>query len=204
MVHHEPQQEPARSARRSKLPVLVAALLVLLAAFWAYTAPRRTLEAIREAARAGDSERLAELIDFPAVRESLKEQFRALMKDEMEKATRENPDNPFAAAGAALGMMLATSVVDTLVDAAVSPSGIAKLASGDRPTVLGTKKDSATDGEEDQGKNVAAEMGYESLSRYEVKFRDPDKPEEGVTLSLRRNGLSWRLVSVRFEGLTGS
>ena len=204
MVQRKSQQKTFSSAGRSKLAVVIAILLVLGAAAWVYTAPRRTLEAIREAARAGDSERLAELVDFPAVRESLKEQFRALIAEEMEKATREKSDNPLAAAGAAFGMMLANTMIDTLVDAAVSPSGIAKLASGDRPAVPGTKKDSAGDGAEEKGENVSVEQGYESASRYVVKLGNPGKTDEGVALTLRRSGLSWRLTSVRFEGLAGS
>ena len=205
MIQSESQRKSFNSAGRSRLVVILAILLVLGAAVWVYTAPQRTMKAIREAAKAGDSERLAELIDFPAVRESLKEQFRALIAEEMEKATREKSDNPFAAAGAALGMMLANTMTDTLVDAAVSPSGIARLASGDRPALSRAKKDSAADGAEEEKKNVSVEHGYESASRYVVKYRNLDKPDEGVSLILRRNGgLSWRLTSVRFEGLAGS
>jgi Protein of unknown function (DUF2939) len=202
MIHDQPQQKPVSLRKRFKSAIVVAILLLLITAVWIYTAPRRTLGAIRDAAKAGDSERLSELVDFPAVRESLKEQLRASFAEEMAKTTSENSKDPFAAAGAALGMMLGTNLIETFVDAAISPSGIAKLASGGRPVLPNTKKDLDTEDEEGKGKKISTEMGYETFSLYAVKFNEPGKLKEGITLSLRRSGLSWRLVSVRFAGLS--
>jgi len=65
-------------------------------------------------------------IDFPALRESLKEQLNARMADTVPNETK---DNVFAA----LSGMFAGAVVDRMVDMIVTPQGILNLSRGKGP-----------------------------------------------------------------------
>ena len=60
--------------RKGRTFALAAAFLALLAAGWWFGSPWWTLWRMREAAQAGDSEALAVYVDFPALRDSTREQ----------------------------------------------------------------------------------------------------------------------------------
>ncbi|HEU0051961.1 MAG TPA: DUF2939 domain-containing protein, partial [Longimicrobium sp.] len=47
-------------------------LALCAAAGWSYLSPYRAMNDLREAAERGDRERMNELVDFPALRESVK------------------------------------------------------------------------------------------------------------------------------------
>ena len=59
-----------------------------------YASPYLVLNELRQAVAAKDSEVLKELIDFPSVRQSLKDQFNVILASNM---AAEAKDNPFAA-----------------------------------------------------------------------------------------------------------
>lgn len=101
--------------------VLIGLAVVALAAWW-LAAPVLTFNALAEAARKGDVASLERLVDFPAVRASLKDQLAARLQAEIGK-DRRLADNPFGA----LGALLAPTIVDQVVDAAVTPAGVAAM-----------------------------------------------------------------------------
>src|SRR3546814_12187642 len=72
----------------------VAVLAALLA--WTAAGPYRTVNAIRDAAQARDAQAMAEQVDFPALRSSLKAQLGDRLLREVGPPS---PDNPFAAFG---------------------------------------------------------------------------------------------------------
>ena len=181
--------------------VSVTALIV-----WLYSAPYRVLNAIRLAAEAGDSERLSELVDFGAVRESLREQVNsALAVSLAHSASSSSQDDPYAAAGAAFGVMLGQAVVDRLVETFVSPSAIAGLASGRRPSTPPFAGPGPSPTAEATFSCPSLEpkitSGYDSASRFSIHFGDRGSRDDLVTLVLRRRWFSWRLTSIRLPAL---
>ena len=121
----ERRETLTRSAGRKRRIVVGACLggaAVLLAAF-VFLRPYFILGEIKSAAKSGDAERLAELVDFPALRENLKAQLNANF---MKHMSQDLQGNPFAG----LGMMLGTALVDKMVDSFVSPSGLAAITAG--------------------------------------------------------------------------
>src|SRR3546814_1352153 len=72
----------------------VAVLAALLA--WTAAGPYRTVNAIRDAAQARDAQAMAEQVDFPALRSSLKAQLGDRL---LREVGTPSPDNPFAAFG---------------------------------------------------------------------------------------------------------
>jgi hypothetical protein len=177
-------------------PVLLFILiLVLLASLsvWAYYGPHRTLNKIREAAEKGDTEALRDLIDFPSVRESLKEQLNSIMAKKM---TVELKDNPFAS----LGMMIASAIVDKMVDSFVTPNGIASLVKGMKPKFDPSQNpnENIDSSEEKNTENkISKKYRYEGLSKFIVSFCNKDKNTECISLILRRDGLKWKLTEIQ-------
>ena len=112
-------------------------VLVLAAAYFV-ASPFLTVHYMKSAAERRDGEALSEYVDFPAVREDLKDQINLKLGREM---TKEMDDNPFAA----LGGMLAGAMIGKMVDVIVTPAGLIELMKGDVPDLAGGK-----DGRHDQ------------------------------------------------------
>lgn len=175
---------------------LAALLLVLLGLLVGYVAagPYLTIRAIRAAVQAQDAGALAEQVDFPVLRASLKAQ----LVDAMVR--RAGPDAQSSLLGS-LALTVGTGVVNTAVDAMVNPAGLAALMEGRRVwhSTRGSFARPATDAD---GMPVAdapplrdAAYRYESPSRFTATIHD----ESGrpVVFVLRRDGLDWRLADIR-------
>lgn len=121
-------------------------------------------------------------MDFPAVRESLKSQFRAVMVAEMAK----EKDNPFAA----LGMAFASSMADTMIDGLVSPAGIKAIVANGK---VKEQQDSEADGQ--SGKEVDWEIDRRGLDRFVAKPKVADG-EKAPSLVFKRSGFGWELIDI--------
>jgi hypothetical protein len=184
---------------RMKRIAWIIGLLALLLALWIGAGPYLAVADIERGINDKDSERLAERVDFPTLRQNLKDQLKVKI---LKSATKELEDNPFGA----LATGLATTLVDGLVDAFITPAGLASLMEGQRPSVGSapsrapsspTQKpepepDQAQTQDRDLFKN--ARHSYDSLSRFSVWVPGQDGRE--TRLVLQRDGLSWKLVNV--------
>lgn len=171
---------PKRSYK--KLWWLVGALAVL-AGIYLVGSPYLTVYQMKSAAEKRDGAALSEFIEFPSVRQSLKDQLNAHLADEM-AADPEMADNPFSAIGSALAGTLA----EKMVDAYVTPAGITRLMAG---SSLSSKGDSSS-----YGTNPLADasMGYQSLDKFAVTVKDDDG--ENIDFILRRRGIGWKLTDI--------
>lgn len=154
--------------------ILLGIAVLLVAAYVAAT-PVITAYQMKAAAEAQDGEALSTHIDFPAVREGLKEQLNVAVAKQM--ASMGN-DNPLAALGAAFAPML----VDKMVDGYVTPTAIASMLEGE-----------ASDPENDPFKN--ARLAYASPSRFVISIPDEEGLESHFILS--RQGLDWKLTNIQ-------
>jgi Protein of unknown function (DUF2939) len=151
------------------------------------TGPYRTMRELGEALAARDTASVAECVDFPKIRESIKQQ---VTKGVSERSKTVFADNPIAS----LAASLATNLSDTLVDSLVTPKGLEQLLAGEnalsqfagssenRSIVASTAIDSAR-------------YSFRSLSEFTVTLEP--KPNVLVTLVLAREGLSWKIVEIR-------
>jgi hypothetical protein len=172
--------------RRSPLvPVFSLALCVF--AGWMYFSPYLAYRKLTRAADRGDVEALNDVVDFPALRTSFKENVKTAVAREISADT----DNPYAAMGGALAGMLA----GTVVDAAVTPAGIAALTRGNDPTEGDAAKGDAG---ERENENVERDRRYEGLNRFAVRYMDRESGAEQFALIMRRDGLGWKLTGIRF------
>ena len=121
--------------RKSAIIIGLSALFVLIisAVVYSYFSPQLTLKGIREAAKAQDTERLRDLVDFDSVRAGLKDDIRAMVNT---SAAQDLRGNPFAA----LGVALAGAIVDPLVGALVNPATIVSAVSQGKLDVAALQK----------------------------------------------------------------
>ncbi len=165
---------------KGKLLAGIAALFAIYVA----AAPYITVHQIKSAAKSRDGEALSEHVEFPSVRQSLKDQMNAVFMKEMAK---ELEGNPFAAVGAAFAGIM----VDKMVDAFVTPAGITQLMSGEKPNPT----ESGESGRDSAREPFAnASMAYESLNKFVVTVKG-DAGDDGKFV-LRRRGIGWKLTEI--------
>lgn len=183
-----------------KLLVLFA-VLALLAGGWWYASPYWALDGLRDAALAGDVEGLEDHVDFPALREDLKEQVQANMDEAIR--SQGGADEPLGQ----LGAMMARGMVDPLVDRMVTPEGVAgmvALGNGAAPALGsargagGLAKAPPPPGETvapQAGEEVDWDIKREGLGRFTVT---PELPEgqPAPSLVFERRGLGWKMTGI--------
>lgn len=167
-----------------KISILVIGLLVVIASYL-YASPYLALNNIKNAAQARDADKLSGYIDFPSVKQGVKEQVKAKFATEM--ITGEN-QNGFEA----LGSMFAASMIDTLVDGLITPDGMAAMM------LEKQKQDSIeadkTQEESNEFKGLDYETSYTSFSSFQVDINS--KEDRAVKMTLHRDGLSWKVTNI--------
>ncbi|MEX0899833.1 MAG: DUF2939 domain-containing protein [Gammaproteobacteria bacterium] len=155
--------------RRFIIGFVIVALLAFVVAQPYITAYRMKL-----AADAKDSDKLAEFIDFEALRESVRPQVQGRVAGETEGLS---DDARVQAAIDAIGGAVAGGAVDKYV----TPEGIAELM----------RRSEGSAG----GESLEASAGYRALNRFAVELTDAENGRQ-VDLILTRQGLGWKLTEV--------
>lgn len=169
-----------------------AALALVLA--WVMAAPWITVYRMKDAAQARDGQALAGYVDFDSVRQSLKDQVNARMLHGMGGGEGKEL-NPLAA----LVAPLAGAVVDKMVDAYITPSGVARLMAGHPPedrTTPGREGRAETAPKDDGAARkplAGADMGYRGMDRFVVTTHGQGGDTQFV---LGRRGLGWKLAEI--------
>jgi hypothetical protein len=117
-----------RTRRSATRPLIITLIVVAVIAAlgFGYASPYMALNSLKRAADARDAQTVDEYVDFPALRESLKQQVTGLLTRRLEA---HGNGNPFAAIGAMIGVAL----IGPLVDAYATPDGVAALLNGMPP-----------------------------------------------------------------------
>lgn len=158
-------------------------LVCLLVATYVYATPYITVYQMRAAAENDDATALSAHIEFPTLRQGVKDQFNALIAKE---TTEKMADNPLAALGASFGSML----VDGMVNVYMSPAGVTELMKGDKPKL-------SPGGSEKRRDKIAfedVELGYEAWDRFTVAV--PTDGAEDSIFVLSRRGVGWKLTNI--------
>lgn len=144
--------------------------------------------------RKGDQRKIEALVDFPAVKDSLRTQMTQVLTDSFANDP-EMQGNPFA--GMAVAMVPA--MVGTAVDAMITPKGLSALASGDGAPTGADDRDAPTPAPspspaDDRTKH---QFSYDSLDRFRSSAVSQADPAQHVSFIFeRRNVFSWKLVKV--------
>lgn len=190
------------ASRTLKTGLLAAALALL--GYW-YWSPYLTIRAMQTAAEQRDADTFNTYIDYPKVRESLKDQFSDAVADNLEAPARRH--GGLAQAGAALGAMLGMAVADHVVDALVRPQYLMRAM---QEGVFNTKRRRSRDADpvpNDDGSQPPEEtrrkitwhherQGFNRLIAYPE--RADGTQDKQVGLVMERSGFAdWKLTAIR-------
>ena len=168
---------------------IIGAIIALAVAIcgYLYATPYIALNNIKKAAQAGDSETVSKYIDYPSVRQSFKDQMNAMMAKEL---MNQDTDG-----FAALGAMLASTMVDKMVDGFVTPEGMTLMLKGKNLKDAEQDSQDAQTAETQEQPKPEYEAGYTSLNDFEVVIKDQDQSKE-VKVLMVRDGLSWKIHKI--------
>jgi len=168
----------------------LGALAVLLVVAAYFGSPFWAVRQMRSAAKAHDGDRLAQYVDFPAVRESLKSQLTAGIA---KRGDSEPSGNPLKT----LGEALAVGVASTLVEALVTRESMVRLMADARPPSPRREPDE-TGPPRERRRKVDTTASYDGLDRVRVAITEEGSDRRPVIAVLSRQGLvSWKLTAIR-------
>lgn len=171
--------------------IMAAAGLMALGAGWYFLSPSMAMSSLRSAALEGDKDELTERIDFPAIRQSLKDQFNAHLMAEMAKKKNDG----FAGLGAAM----AAAMVGPMIDGMITPDGMKTMVKAGKFPKPGDAVGPANDPDL---KWAVSRKGFD-------KFTATPQGKNGQkvpTLVFKRDGFSWKLTDIEIpsEGIGSS
>lgn len=168
-------------------------LLILLIAYAAY--PYWSLYRLGEALEVGDEGALKQHVDWPAVRRGVKEDLSGILSRETGRAIASG--NGEAALSGVLASAIGTALLDPLVDAVVTPEGLAAMIRE------GRARKSRAAADRQSGPTQDGNVLWERLSfafftgpaTFEAVFETEDGEE--VVGVMQLNGMRWQLVRLR-------
>lgn len=172
-----------------KKPIIAALVVCALLIAGVAAGPFITVHKIRDAVKARDQEALAAQVDFPLLRSNLKQQLNDRLMTEMASGGEHN-------VFASVGLLLAGKLADVMVDAMVTPSGLAGLMSGEKATRLPRRAPGQSEPGAGARKEPLANASYHFSSPSRFVARVTGKDGKVVDFVLTRDGLSWRLSNI--------
>lgn len=171
-----------------KKAAFIIFLVLLVAGGIGYfiAAPFLVLNNIRQGFEERNAEKIARHIDFPTLRQSLKEQVGAAALAAANKPTQDDSFNTAFAA-------LAPGFIGGLIDSYVTPSGLEQFVQAQANTTL---SNTSTGLDVDPQKLLSdVSYGFESLDRFAVRVPNKDTGREVIVI-LIRSGLTWKLSEI--------
>ena len=178
-----------------KLKISITVLLLLIFTY-AYAAPYWVIYQIRQALEKQDSDALSSYVDFPSVRQSLKDQLNTSLLKKLPEGAQSN-EGGFAA----LGALLASSMLDKMVDMTVSPQGVSMLLQGKKlkdglPHAVQAEPQQSETQEQQQHDKVKYRSHYQSLNQFIVEIEHPQQQSK-INVIMHRQGLSWKVTQIQ-------
>ncbi|SAL65061.1 membrane protein [Caballeronia terrestris] len=185
--------------------VALVVIVVVAALGFVYASPYIALDRVKRAADARDAQTVNEYVDFPALRDSLKQQVTELLTRRIDIQKSGNPL-------AVIGAMIGAALVGPLVDSYATPDGVAAILNGipprgdpgERPPVPSAASDSSVASgpvpAPEAPKPPQTTAGYRSFNTFVVTYQH-GAGDARYSAIFRRSGLvSWRLVAVDLNG----
>jgi hypothetical protein len=180
-----------------KIALVLLGLLIVLGGAGFYATPYIAFRNMRIAAENKDTEALNSYVDFKALKESLK----ANLND---KISREAGSKPDGDAMDKLGAAIASAFINPMIDAFVTPDGLAMMVRGAIPEQKKTKRSAEKkpdDSAEKKASHSDPEMEtttyYENFNHFIVAFKEKESSKDQVRLVFKRDGIvSWKLCAM--------
>lgn len=168
--------------------------LALFGIAWT-AAPVLAAQSLIRAAKAGDEARIEKLVDFPALRESLRSELNAELMARM----RRDPRVSDSGLGG-LGMMLVPMILSGAVDTLVTPEVVAHMVNTAEAPDPTRRPLPEPESDEADGDDIHQSWGYRSLNEFAVTLTDRRQPDDRLALILERRGLfDWKLAAVDLQ-----
>jgi DUF2939 family protein len=167
---------------RRDIVIAAAAVLALFVAVYVW-APFHAIDSLGEAVRNRDRDQLSALVDFPSVRQNLKDGFVAHLSKRAadDRALEKNPLM-------GLALMFVPTLVNSVVDTVITPDGVIQLLS--RP--LG---DSARGAGDFPKKKWNRSWRFIDLDHFRAEYSEADNPALVFGLVFEQRGVfTWLLV----------
>ncbi|MFM0036058.1 DUF2939 domain-containing protein [Paraburkholderia strydomiana] len=196
---------PTRTKGAATRPLLITLVVVVVIAAlgFAYASPYIALNNLKRAADARDAQTVNQYVDFPALRESLKEQIAGMLTRRLDA----DNDSKMATIGAMIGVTL----IGPLVDSYATPDGVAALLNGmpphgdpgEHPPAAATETpaspaaDTPTTATTPPSRQTTA--GYRGLNEFVVTYRRGEANAH-YSAVFRREGLfTWKLAAINLN-----
>lgn len=183
--------------KKSNIIVTLSAVFIFFIYF--VGAPYLTIFQMKTAIKNNDSAALSSHVDFVSLKQSLKDQMNMLMMKEMNELSKDN--NPFAALGVAIG----GSLVDKMVEAYVTPTGLAEIMKKGELDNKSRKTNNSVNNVDNRQEHKErdalenSELGYASINRFEAQISN--EKDEKIVFVFFRHGLTWKLSEIILPSL---
>ena len=173
-----------------KILFILCGLTVIALSVCFYYTPHWAVSNMKEAAENRDADTLSEYVDFPALKESLKANFNAMMATEVSNNMN---DNPFGAFGAAL----AAAFINPMIDNLVTPESLAMMMKGEKPKLEKINRENENN-RPDTDENTETVMKYDNFNSFIVTVKEKGSSEDPIKMIFKRHGIvSWKLTALR-------
>jgi len=171
---------------------LYTTIILILIGTWLYATPYLTIYTMKKASENNDATKFSSYVNYPSLRESFKNTFKAAFNKEMMKDS--NSEDGLGTLGKAFGIAMASALIDPLVESFVTPESLAMMMEGKKPKGNESNEKTATNSNEIKS-NVS--MGYDGIDYFVLNAKD-DKNEIQFSFVFKRKGVwNWELTSVR-------
>lgn len=209
-----------RGGATRPLIVTLIVVVVIAALGFAYASPYIALNNLKRAADARDVQTVNQYVDFPALRESLKQQVVGLLTRRLGERSNGNPL-------VALGAMIGAALIGPLVDAYATPDGVAALLNGmpprgapgerppappaanNSPDATGTSRAPASGVVGEPAANNAAPpqppqppqttAGYRGLNEFAVTYQHGAGDARYSEIFQREGVFTWKLAAINLN-----
>jgi hypothetical protein len=181
-MRRKPASRLDHGMRNSRILLASAILLAALLAAWYFLSPFLLLRSLSTAVKNDDRDAIATDVDFPAVRDGLKQQLDSYIETRVAGPRKRDPF-------ARLLLSLAPSIGGQVIDAVVTPDGVATILRQhtSQTSSGGTSRPSLWRGK-------FAWIGPDHLRATYANARHPDQP---IALDLERRGLfGWQVTGL--------
>jgi len=183
-----PQPTYGSTAGISYTPVILLGIAVVFIASY-MASPFIALHDLKRALESGDAGSLQERIDFPEIRQSLKEQIKASFMEEFAK------DNEASALSTGLAAAFGPLLIDSIVDSVVTPAGISNLiwnAKFPAPSADGKPLEQSPEPKETEPRHLNISYAWFSgLTTFKVVSKNKD-----LVLRFHLKDFKWKLYNI--------
>jgi len=160
--------------------------------------PYISINQFREALEQRDLPAIERHVDFPSVRESLKEQLKAKL---IEEIGRRSEGSSWVNLGlGALGYAIAEPMIEAAVNVYVSPAGMKALIAGTEPAMpegLQSGNAPSTAQATPSGSPADVQLSYKTPNLFVISARDTAPPHQTIKFNFERSNLvDWKLTSI--------